>query len=127
MDRITVWLNQHITSLTPVLMTIVLLIGASVVMVLLKRPLRIWLKRVEARLHLPHVTVLTIKRVATSALWAIVVMLILELWGISVGGLWTLLVSAAAVIGVGFLVTWTMVSNIYCQLLYCALATLPPR
>jgi small-conductance mechanosensitive channel len=39
-------------------------------------------------------------------------MLVLEIWGISVGGLWTLLVSAATIVGVGFLATWTMVSNI---------------
>ena len=48
----------------------------------------------------------------SGALWVIVLMLALEIWGISLGGLWTLVVSAATVIGVGFLATWTMVSNI---------------
>jgi small-conductance mechanosensitive channel len=47
-----------------------------------------------------------------TALWLVVATLVLEIWGVSVGGLWTLLVSAATVIGVGFLATWTMVSNI---------------
>jgi small-conductance mechanosensitive channel len=46
------------------------------------------------------------------ALWVIVGMVVLEIWGISLGRFWTLLVSAATVIGVGFLATWTMVSNI---------------
>jgi small-conductance mechanosensitive channel len=37
---------------------------------------------------------------------------VLNLWGISVSGVWTLLASAIAVIGVGFLAVWTMVSNV---------------
>ena len=36
----------------------------------------------------------------------------LSLWGVSVGGLWTFLVSVITLIGVGFLATWTMVSNL---------------
>ena len=38
-------------------------------------------------------------------------MLILSLWGLSVSGLWTLLLSAATVIGVGFLAVWAIISN----------------
>jgi small-conductance mechanosensitive channel len=32
--------------------------------------------------------------------------------GVSIGGLWAVLVSAATVIGVGFLAVWTLISNI---------------
>jgi hypothetical protein len=38
--------------------------------------------------------------------------LLLELWGVGLGGIWTVLVSIATVIGVGFLASWTMVSNV---------------
>jgi hypothetical protein len=96
-------------------MTIALL-GASVVIVLLKGLLRGWLGRVEPRLRLRYETVLTITRAVSGALWVIVGMLVLEIWGISLGGFWTLLVSAATIIGVGFLATWTMVSNITASL-----------
>jgi len=34
-----------------------------------------------------------------------------RVWGIGLAGLWGLLVSAIAVIGVGFLATWAIVSN----------------
>lgn len=37
--------------------------------------------------------------------------LILQLWGLSVSGLWALLASVAALIGVGFLAVWTIISN----------------
>jgi small-conductance mechanosensitive channel len=56
--------------------------------------------------------VLTAGRLLTGVLWIVAAMLVLEIWGVSVGGLWTLLVSAATIVGVGFLATWTMISNI---------------
>jgi small-conductance mechanosensitive channel len=112
MDEIVSWLDRHDVGLMPVLMTVVVLVAASVAILLLKRLLKNWLTRLQPRLHLPYETVLTITRVFTGALWIIALMLALEIWGISLGGLWTLMVSAATVIGVGFLATWTMVSNI---------------
>ncbi|MFL4971728.1 MAG: mechanosensitive ion channel domain-containing protein, partial [Xanthobacteraceae bacterium] len=65
---------------------------------------------------LPYEAVLTVTRIASGALWVITVLVVLEIWGIGVGGLWTLLVSAATLVGVGFLATWTMVSNITASL-----------
>jgi small-conductance mechanosensitive channel len=116
MADIAAWLDQYHVSLASILMTIALLVGASVVIVLLKGLLRGWLGRVEPRLRLRYETVLTITRAVSGALWVIVGMLVLEIWGISLGGFWTLLVSAATIIGVGFLATWTMVSNITASL-----------
>jgi small-conductance mechanosensitive channel len=112
MDELVSWLDRHDVGLLPVLMTVVVLVAASVAILLLKRLLKNWLTRLQPRLHLPYETVLTITRVFTGALWVIALMVALEIWGISLGGLWTLMVSAATVIGVGFLATWTMVSNI---------------
>src|SRR5262249_40282736 len=43
-------------------------------------------------------------------------MVLLQIWGVSVGGLWTLLVSAVTLVGVGFLATWTMISNMTASL-----------
>jgi small-conductance mechanosensitive channel len=112
MDQIVQWLDRHDVKATTLLITAVLLIGASIVIFLLKRLLQNWLRRVEARLGLPYEAVLTVTRVISSALWVITVLVILEIWGIGVGGVWTVLVSAATLVGVGFLATWTMVSNI---------------
>jgi small-conductance mechanosensitive channel len=117
MDQIVQWLDQHNVTATTLLITVVLLIAASIVIFLLKRLLHNWLRRVEARLGLPYEVVLTVTRITSSVLWVITVMVILEIWGIGVGGVWTLLVSAATLIGVGFLATWTMVSNITASLL----------
>jgi small-conductance mechanosensitive channel len=115
-NALMTWLDHHDFSLLPVVLTATLLIGAALVILLLKRLLKAWLQRLQPRLHLSYETALTITRVLSGALWIIALMLALEIWGVNFGGVWTLLVSAATVIGVGFLATWTMISNITASL-----------
>jgi small-conductance mechanosensitive channel len=112
MNDLAGWLDRHNVSVIAVLATIGLVIGAFILSYLLKRPLRDSLRQLASRLRLPYETVLTTTRLLIGALWIIVAMLVLEIWGVSVGGLWTLLVSVATIVGVGFLATWTMISNI---------------
>jgi small-conductance mechanosensitive channel len=45
-------------------------------------------------------------------LWVCVGLLVLDVCGVSVTGLWADLVSVATLIGIGFLAVWTIVSNI---------------
>ena len=112
MNDLAAWFDKHSTSVMPVLATAGLVIGALVLSYLLKRPLQDSLRQLASRLRLPYGTVLTTSRLLIGTLWIVVALLLLEIWGVSVGGLWTLLVSAATIVGVGFLATWTMVSNI---------------
>jgi small-conductance mechanosensitive channel len=112
MRNIVTFLDQHNVSAFAVVATIGLLIGAFVLSYMLKRPMLDSLRRLVPRLGLPYEAVLITKRLLIGTLWLVAGMLALEIWGVSVGGLWTLLVSAATIVGVGFLATWTMVSNI---------------
>jgi hypothetical protein len=112
MNDIAAWFDRYNISMAAVLATLGLLIGDFVLSYVLKRPLQASLRQLASRLSLPYETVVTITRVLLGALWVVVATLVLEIWGVGVGGVWTLLVSAATVIGVGFLATWTMVSNI---------------
>ncbi len=116
MNDLAAWLTRHNISAAAVLGTVALLIGAFVLSHLLKRPLRDSLRQLASRLRLPYETVLTTMRLLIGALWVVVAILMLEIWGVNVGGLWTLLVSVATIIGVGFLATWTMISNITASL-----------
>jgi small-conductance mechanosensitive channel len=111
MDNVAAWFDRHSVPAVSVLLTIIIAAGASVLILFVQRLLKSWLKRLEVRLRLRYETVLTITRVVSGVLWLIVLMLVLEIWGIGVGGFWTVLVSLATVIGVGFLATWAMVSN----------------
>jgi len=112
MDQLALWLDRLNANLAPVLMTAGVLMAASLSIFLLKRLLQTRLLRVEALFHLPHDISLRITRLVTGTVWLITGILILDIWGVNVGGLWTFLVSTAAVIGVGFLATWTIVSNV---------------
>ena len=106
------WLKQSNVNFETLLATIVLLVAASVVIHFLNRLMWKSLRGIEGRLSIPYETLLTITRLTTGVLWLITAMLILNLWGVSVSGLWTLLISAAAVIGVGFLAVWTIISHV---------------
>jgi len=112
MNDFAAWFDRYHISFAAVLATIGLVTGALVLSYLLKRPLQDSLRRLATRLRLPYETVFTVTRLLIVALWLVVATLVLEIWGVSVGGLWALLVSAATIVGVGFLATWTMVSNI---------------
>jgi small-conductance mechanosensitive channel len=105
------WQIWNRISPAAVIMTAVLLIMASVLIFWLGKMIRRGLTRIQSPLKLDYETVLIITRVMSGALWALTALLVLDLWGVGLGGAWTLVASAIAVIGVGFLATWTMVSN----------------
>jgi small-conductance mechanosensitive channel len=111
MGEIVAWLDQYQINLGAILRSTAVLVAAVLVISLLKRVLRNWLNSIQPRLQLSYVTISTIIRFVTASLWLIAALLIFDAWGIGLAGLWSLLVSAIAVIGVGFLATWAMVSN----------------
>ena len=110
------WLSQSNISFGSAITTAVILGVAVAVIWLLNRYIWKLLASTERHLPISYETSLMITRSAAAAVWIVAVMLILNLWGISMSGLWTLLVSAAAVIGVGFLAVWAMISNITASL-----------
>jgi small-conductance mechanosensitive channel len=116
MDQIVVWLKSLHIEPSTVATTVVLLVGAAVVIVLVDRILRQFLVPVGARIGLRSEAIVSFARAITTVLWFVVLLLVLELWGIGVGGLWAVLASVATIIGVGFLATWAMVSNVTASL-----------
>ncbi len=116
MDAVLTWLRQHNVSFEMVLATVILLVVTALLILLLNRMILKLLGRPGRRLQVSHEASLIATRFITTVFWVIALMLILNLWGVSVSGLWTLFVSAAAVIGVGFLAVWTMISNITASL-----------
>lgn len=111
MTGIAGWLNQHNVSLFSVGMTVAFIIAAAIVIFVLSRLVQRWLTHLQSRIHLTDETTRFIAQATTAALWATAALLILDIWGVSLGGVWTLLVSTITLVGVGFLATWTMISN----------------
>jgi small-conductance mechanosensitive channel len=116
MDQFAAWLRQHGVTLEVVLGTFLILLGIGGSVLGINWFLRSTLLSIEARLRPPYETVLTVTRVLSGAVWVCGLLIVLNFWGIAVAGIWTLLVSAGTVIGVGFLAFWTIISNITASL-----------
>lgn len=114
MEQFAAWFGpQNAHLMMTALLTVVLLVAASIAAFTVKRLLRSALQHLDSQIGLSLETIFTITRVITGIIWAITAILILDAWGVRVAALWAVLASAAAtVIGVSFLATWTMVSNI---------------
>jgi small-conductance mechanosensitive channel len=108
---ITAWLDQQHVNFPALVTSAAVLVIAALAIPLVKKLLRNWLISIETRLQLAEATVSAIIRIASIGLWLIAALLILEAWGIALAGVWGLLVSGIAVIGVGFLATWAIISN----------------
>ncbi|WP_455380161.1 mechanosensitive ion channel family protein [Acidihalobacter prosperus] len=109
-------LHHWLVGLQNLIPGVALFLGGSLVIMLLQR----WLKRILARLRhqtgLSVDTTLFFQRLGAASLWVILVLLSLRLMGVNVNGLWAILASTLAVVGVGLLAVWTMVSNITASL-----------
>lgn len=108
--QFAVWLERHV-DVTALVLSVVLLTVALLVITVLKRVLAVWVARLGGLVHISEATALAVTRTVAGALWLLTALLLLGVWGVGVGGFWTLLVSAVAVIGVGFVANWAMVSN----------------
>jgi small-conductance mechanosensitive channel len=115
-DQLAAWMTGHGVRLEVVLVTLVILIAAAIGTLSLNRLLRRLLLKIEPRFRPPYETVALLTQVLSSVLWLCVGLVLLDIWGVGVTGLWTFLVSVITLIGVGFLATWTMVSNVTASL-----------
>ncbi len=111
MSAITAWFDQQHVNFAALITSAAVLVIAALAIPLVKRLLRNWLSSMGARIQLSEATVSAMIRTVSVGLWLIATLLILDAWGIALAGVWGLLVSGIAVIGVGFLATWAIISN----------------
>jgi small-conductance mechanosensitive channel len=112
MNQIAFWLDRLNANLGPIITTIGVLFAVAISLSLLNRFLKPHFERFETLLRLPRKISFRFMRLVAVAVWLMAAIFILEVWGVNVSGLWTFLMSVVAVIGVGFLATWTIVSNV---------------
>ena len=111
MSQTAEWLSQHQIFVVNIIATVAIVIAAAIVILVLTRLLQRWLTYAQGRLHLTHDTNVVISRILATVLWGIALLVILDVWGVGLGGVWAVLISAITIIGVGFLATWAMISN----------------
>jgi small-conductance mechanosensitive channel len=116
MDDLTNWIAHYGIRAEDLLGSVAILVVSAIVILSIDRAVQRLLHRLRPRIHLPTEISLAIGRGLSLLLWVAVAIILLGFWGISVTGLWASLVSVAAVIGVGFLAVWTMISNVTASL-----------
>jgi small-conductance mechanosensitive channel len=110
------WLAKSNFSLVSLIETVMVIVAAFIAVTFINRFMAGSIRGLEQRLSLPEETLLGFTRVMKVIVWLIAALLILSLWGVKVSGLWTLLVTTATIIGVGFLAVWAMISNVTANL-----------
>lgn len=106
------WIPSWHHVLPPILL---LAVGGALVLIAQKF-LRRYTNRLIRITEITPGTALFLRRMLGGAMWLILALLFLRQIGVNVDGLWTVLASTLAVIGVGLLAVWTMVSNITASL-----------
>ncbi|AOV17805.1 hypothetical protein BJI67_12770 [Acidihalobacter aeolianus] len=112
MSTLQGWLQglQHI------LPGIGLLLGGALVVIILQRWIGKALARWRRHTRMSIDTALFLQRLAAGVLWTMLALIALRFMGVNVDGLWAIIASTLAVVGVGLLAVWTMVSNITASL-----------
>jgi small-conductance mechanosensitive channel len=110
-DDVVAWMNDHGLREQALFGTIGILVFTATGGQIINRASQL-LCKMQQHLHVAPRMVLFFTRTLNSLLWICATLLILEIWGFGVAGLWSLLINIVAVIGVGFLAVWTIVSNI---------------
>lgn len=95
---------------------IVLLFGGALIILVIQRRLERSLAQLRRHTRLSIDTTLVLQRLGAGILWVILALIALRFMGVNVDGLWAILASTLAVVGVGLLAVWTMVSNITASL-----------
>lgn len=106
------WLKEW-QALVPFFLLLILG-GGSVLLV--QRFLRRHFNRMVSHAPISPGTLLILRRAISLSLWVVLGLLLLRQAGVNVDGIWAMLASMLAVIGVGLLAVWTMVSNITASL-----------
>jgi small-conductance mechanosensitive channel len=95
-------------AITALPLAVLVLIGAGVVQVLITRGLNI----LADRTHLERNDLLPVRKVLKAVLYLVTAILILTVFGVNLGGLWAILSTVLAMIAIGFVAVWSLLSNV---------------
>jgi small-conductance mechanosensitive channel len=94
-------------------LALLVLLGAGVVQVLLGRGLAL----LADRTRLEPADLLPLKKVLKSVLYLVTAVLLLTVFGVNLGGLWAVMSTILAMVAIGFVAVWSLLSNISCTLI----------
>lgn len=112
MHSVATWFLDLSPKFAHLLPGLLVLLGGAIVIVVIQRLVRRMLHHTRRHIPLSVDTLMLVQRGSAALLWTILLLVALRTWGVNVNGIWAVLVSMLAVVGVGLLAVWTMVSNI---------------
>lgn len=110
------WTLHGLPAWQVILPAVLLLLIGSIAILVVQRYLATYLRRIAQHSPMSTGTAVFLRRGMVSALWVILGLIVLRQVGVNVDGIWALLASTLAVVGVGLLAVWTMASNITASL-----------
>lgn len=95
-------------AITALPLAVLVLIGAGVVQLLITRGLNL----LADRTHLAPHDLLPLRKVLKSVLYLVTAILILTVFGVNLGGLWAIMSTVLAMVAIGFVAVWSLLSNV---------------
>lgn len=95
-------------AVTALPLALLVLVGAAFVQFILNRGLNL----LASRTHLAPTDLLPLKKVLKSVLYLVTSILILTVFGVNLGGLWAILSTILAMVAIGFVAVWSLLSNV---------------
>jgi small-conductance mechanosensitive channel len=99
------------------------LLIASLIWLVISRTLGLLLRRVPSLAHYEF----HLMRVARWLFWAMAVILTLQQAGVDTDNLWTTLMTMAAMVAIGFIAVWSLLSNLVASVLILATRLFKPK
>ena len=96
------------TSIKILPLALLVLVGAAIVQFILNRGLSL----LASRTHLEPNDLLPLKKVLKSVLYLVTAILILTVFGVNLGGLWAIMSTILAMVAIGFVAVWSLLSNV---------------
>ncbi len=108
-------LISHLAKILPQIIAdlpaaVAVLFGAFVINFIVNRGLSL----LAHKTHLTSDGFTPFRRAARWVVFAIALVLLLEIFGVNLGGIWSMLSAILAIIGIGFFAVWSILSNMLC-------------
>ncbi len=108
--------NEYKWMLRPLLLSGIIIVITCVILVVLSRAFEL----IKPKIPVPAMAFLMIRRVARYAVLIIALSVILTVWGLQLNSLLAMIGGVLAMVAIGFVAVWSLLSNILCAFVLAA-------
>jgi len=108
--------NEYKWMLRPLLLSGIIIVITGVILMVLSRAFEL----IKPKIPVPAMAFLMIRRVARYAVLIIALSVILNVWGLQLNSLLAMIGGVLAMVAIGFVAVWSLLSNILCAFVLAA-------